>query len=547
AFSKLYTQADSINYLEASLNCYENAKEVFDGLKSRLKTDSKFILTDGTKKEFDKAYNTYFTYYELTKDESLINKSFRFAEGNKAAVLLSSMQDMKAMEFGGIPSEQLSLEKDLKKRINGYKQLIYEQLNSFNPDSSRIVLWERRLFDLTNRYDSLIVFFGDAYPAYFELKYNANVSSINYIKDQLNENQAVLEYILLDSAVYTYLITSEVSKFVKTPIDSNFFINLKIVQNAANIDFLSHSLEDFKVYVSASNELFKVLFSNLLSEISGKKLIIIPDGKLGYLAYEALVMELPDFSGINYRNLSYLVKTHPISYSYSSTLLFKNMEAKSSGNSVLAFAPSYQSSTTNNLAQRNPTARLNPLKNAQEEVANVSEIFNSTVFTNDMASEGNFKTNSSNHDILHFAMHTILDDKDPMYSKLVFTQGLDSIEDGFLNTYEIYNLTLNAQLAVLSACNTGGGKIINGEGIMSLARGFFYSGVPSIIMTLWEVDDKSGADIMTGFYRKLKDGLSKDVALQEAKLDYLATASQLRAHPYFWAAYVNIGSTNPLK
>ena len=144
-------------------------------------------------------------------------------------------------------------------------------------------------------------------------------------------------------------------------------------------------------------------------------------------------------------------------------------------------------------------------------------------------------------------MHTIIDDEDPMYSKMIFTQDIDTIDDGFLNTFEIYNLNLRAQLAVLSACNTGSGKILNGEGIMSLARGFIYSGVPSIVMTLWEIDDKSGSDIMTNFYSYLKEGQTKDIALQNAKLEYLRTASQLRSHPYFWSAYVNIGNTKPLE
>jgi CHAT domain-containing protein len=193
------------------------------------------------------------------------------------------------------------------------------------------------------------------------------------------------------------------------------------------------------------------------------------------------------------------------------------------------------------------TNRLKPLVNAQEEVSNVINIFHGDIFNNEKATESNFKLNSEGYDVLHLAMHTIIDDEDPMYSKMVFSMGNDSTNDGYLNTFEIYNLNLKAQLAVLSACNTGSGKIRNGEGIMSLARGFIYAGVPSIVMTLWEVDDKSGADIMTNFYSYLKDGQAKDKALQNAKLEYLSTASQLRAHPYFWSAYVNVGNSNPLR
>jgi CHAT domain-containing protein len=162
------------------------------------------------------------------------------------------------------------------------------------------------------------------------------------------------------------------------------------------------------------------------------------------------------------------------------------------------------------------------------------------------ATEANFKKYASDYGILHFAMHAIINDEDPLASKLIFTLNGDSLEDGFLNTYEIYNLNLNADLAVLSACKTGVGKLSKGEGIMSLARGFLYAGVPGIVMTLWEVEDISSAIIMTDFYRNLKDGMAKDNALRESKLKYLNSADQLQSHPYFWAAFVQIGDNSPV-
>ena len=105
-------------------------------------------------------------------------------------------------------------------------------------------------------------------------------------------------------------------------------------------------------------------------------------------------------------------------------------------------------------------------------------------------------------------MHTLINDEVPLASKLVFSYNNDTVEDGFLNTYEIYNLDLNAELAVLSACETGIGKLSKGEGIMSLARGFMYAGVPGIVMTLWAVEDIAGAQIITEFYINLKKELA---------------------------------------
>ncbi len=144
-------------------------------------------------------------------------------------------------------------------------------------------------------------------------------------------------------------------------------------------------------------------------------------------------------------------------------------------------------------------------------------------------------------------MHALIDDENPLSSKLIFDQNnSDTIEDGFLHTYEIYNLNLNAELAVLSACKTGTGKLSKGEGIMSLARGFLYAGVPGIVMTLWAIEDISSANIITQFYKLLKDGEKKDFALRNAKLEYLKNANQLQSHPYFWAAYVQIGDNTPI-
>lgn len=550
SFSKLYEVNSDEKYLRTSLICYQDAMPIFEKLRSELNYESKFILMDRTSKHFNNAYSDFYKNYKNQNDIEALNKTFEFVEKNKASVLLSSMKNMDAIKFGGIPEESQKVERQLKERISGYENLIYNQKELRNPDSGKIVLWEKMLFELTNRYDSLIEVFGEDYPAYYDLKYDNKVITISEIQNELATDEAIIEYILTDSSLYTFVIDKTSGNFYKTTVDSVFYQNLNELQEVANIDFSSHNLEDYKNYVSASNLVYQTLFSKFANTIKNKKMIIIPDGALGYLSFESLITTLPEMDKINYRNLDYLIKSYPISYSYSSTLLFKNNVAKTSGNEVLAFAPSYDYEPNNIEAEsalRQMTNQLKPLLNAQEEVKNVIDIFHGKVYNNEEATETNFKQNSEAYDVLHLAMHTILDDEDPMYSKMVFSMNNDTLNDGYLNTFEIYNLNLKAQLAVLSACNTGSGEIRNGEGIMSLARGFIYSGVPSIVMTLWEVDDKSGADIMTNFYKYLKDGQSKDVALQNAKIEYLSTATQLMAHPYFWSAYVNVGNSKPLR
>jgi len=130
------------------------------------------------------------------------------------------------------------------------------------------------------------------------------------------------------------------------------------------------------------------------------------------------------------------------------------------------------------------------------------------------------------------------------YCYLAFTQTSDTL-DRKLYVRDLYNLKLNADMVVLSACETGLGELQQGEGILSLARGFAYAGAKSIISSLWSVNDKSTADIMTSFYSHLKEGKTKDDALRRAKLDYLS--QNPNAQPFYWAAFTAVGDMKPIK
>ena len=284
----------------------------------------------------------------------------------------------------------------------------------------------------------------------------------------------------------------------------------------------------------------------------GSKVIVIPDDILEYVSFDALVTQLPDEKGCTYKKLDYLINHHVLTYGYSGSLFFAPKKSGMRSKKVLAIAPDYKKhagtltdSTEDN--SRDIDKYLYPLVNSEEEVNYALKIYGGKKIVGKDATESNFKAQAGDYSILHFAMHTILDDENPLASRLIFANDDDSLQDGFLNTYEIYTLDLNADLAVLSACNTGSGNISNGEGIMSMARGFIYAGVPSIIMTLWAVDDYSSTYIVKKFYDGLKEDKDKDVALHDAKLDFLRNSNQLNSHPYFWAAYVQIGDTSPIR
>ncbi len=215
----------------------------------------------------------------------------------------------------------------------------------------------------------------------------------------------------------------------------------------------------------------------------------------------------------------------------------------------MAFAPDYAEPIDVRSVLMNRQAvdgKLQDLPYARMEAEYVSGITGGTLYENGQATESAFKSESGKYDIIHLAMHTILNDRDPMYSTLIFSTENDTTNDRYLKTYEIYSIPLKAKMVILSSCNTGAGHLYSGEGIISLARGFIYSGSESVVMAMWEIEDRSGTEIVKRFYDNLKKGNSKSMALKKARMSYLKQSDQLRSHPYFWSALVIYGNNSPL-
>jgi LPXTG-motif cell wall-anchored protein len=190
---------------------------------------------------------------------------------------------------------------------------------------------------------------------------------------------------------------------------------------------------------------------------------------------------------------------------------------------------------------------LSPLPAVEEEIKSLSVNFRGQFLYGESANERIFKEQASKYSVLHLAMHGLLNQDFPMLSSLAFSEDMDRLEDNFLQAYEIAQLHLNSDLVVLSACETGFGKFRQGEGIMSLARSFMYAGVPSLVVSLWQVNDHSTSVIMKYFYANLTKGMTKAAALRQAKLDYIKTVGDGgAAHPAFWAAFIQLGDSRPL-
>ncbi|WP_034230541.1 CHAT domain-containing protein, partial [Aquimarina pacifica] len=186
------------------------------------------------------------------------------------------------------------------------------------------------------------------------------------------------------------------------------------------------------------------------------------------------------------------------------------------------------------------------LPGTRKEIRAISNIIDGHYFFGKEADEANFKKNASKYKILHLALHGEVDNENPEKSKLYFTKGKDTIEDNLLYSHELFALDIPAELTVLSACNTGTGKIAKGEGIMSLGNAFQYAGTKSLLLSHWEVHDESAPELMQYFYKNLNDGMNKAMALQQAKIQYIATADFYRTAPFYWGGFYLVGDSTPI-
>ena len=515
-----------------------------------LSTADKLLFSNTIHDIYDHAIETLFRFYQSTGNIEFLDQAFVLSEKAKATNLLNALRTKSAIRFASVPQVFQDREKQINNRLGNLKEILREEQNREKPDQKKIMMVEEGLFNLQRQRDSLIRVLENEYPNYYRLKYNAKVVTPDETANKLSDREAMISYHITNDTLIAFLITPDDFKVNANPVDSSFFVNL-------------HSIRDYyrtapvkrnkNININAlQNNLYAKLIAPFGKEIRGKDLIIIPDGLLSAIPFDLLFSSDDDPSGSGPEGFpSYLLFQHSISYEYSATLYAeKNQNSNGVISKVLAFAPEYGTQKTTNITpnqyRQQDSLVLNPLPWAKQEIKYIKKWLPGKVISGNRATEFCFKKEASGYDILHLSMHTVLNDRDPMYSKLVFSGATDTIEDGYLNTWELYNLSLKAKIAVLSACNTGAGMIHHGEGIMSLARGFKFAGVPILVTTGWEIEDHSGSEIMRLFYRYLRKGQPVNTALKNAKITFLQNTDRLHADPYFWAGFSIIGKPDKI-
>jgi CHAT domain-containing protein len=336
---------------------------------------------------------------------------------------------------------------------------------------------------------------------------NVEPLTLRQVQELLDPGVTLLEYFVVRRAVLLWVVEKDRLRFVNIPIDRS-----DLVAKVATLRDAVYQTNEKERFNGLSQELYRLLIQQALPHIRGKELLIIPHDVLHYLPYQTLI------SGQG----KYLIQDYPIYYLSSASLMQFTKEkrrASREGERALVLAnPSLGDDAYN-------------LRFAEREAKEVARAYpQSAVYLRADATKRKAISLSPNYDILHFAVHGELKEDDPLSSALLLAG--EGGKDGRLTVREIFPLNLEADAVVLSACETALGKISNGDEIIGLTRAFIYAGTPSVIATLWKVNDRASYELMGDFYSYLRT-MKKSEALRQAQLKTMTEFPQ----PFYWAAY----------
>lgn len=447
-------------------------------------------------------------YYEVV---------WRLAGISKGAKLQKQLRNQYSLKYS-LPNDVLMREQELKDSINS-------QLALVKPN-----VFDSVLFVLKRKYEVFVAELEENYPDYFALKNSRQFPSLVDVQERLRKEELVLDFFEGVDSVYLMKVTQD--KIHKIAVQRDSINDL--------IDEFNESLFSFSTTELLKNSR-RILTALELSEndlFSFKKINIVADGIIWKLNFAALSHKVDN-------RLEYLGNVVPLSFDYFHSSRATD-EIAALSEKVLAFSynEKEKAGSTSYATFRDLDASL---PGTSQEVASIASIWSGDYFYADQASESTFKSKGQDYGILHLAVHGYQNERYPENSFLQFNAN-DSLNDGRLYAYELYNMRLNAELAVLSACNSGDGKILTGEGMMSMGRSFAYAGVKSLLASRWEVPDITAPYLMKYFYYGLKEGMRKSEALKYAQTQFLKNdADNITSAPFYWAGFYVIGDDGPLK
>lgn len=602
----------SLALREAALKNYRDALQTIETLRSgSLRADearTTFLAT--TKDVFDEATTDLAEMSLLTapsgsgalsgKALDYAAEAFKVSEQSRARSLLDLLSETGTAITAGVPADLLKRKQDnLDRQQEIAEDLLGVNLNPEQQKKKPSEL-EAELEKLQTDFDDIENQIRTASPRYASLTGGQPLSLAEAQQRVLDDQTMLLEYSLQTEASYLWAISKSSVSLFKLPARPVLeklatdlraqLIPTKLQRRIVGIDVMADSqrglgvsatpfAEDAAAFTAASNALYKAALEPAAAALADKRLLIVADGALNYVPFEAFVTSA---ASADYSSLPYLVKTNEIIYAPSASVVgaIRQQENNRSGRAMLIVAdPVFNSKDTRartaassaNAETRGlgiqsaladvagqdaaasaesskmeglPLARLAGTRAEADQIAKLAKASGAQadVWVDLDASEDNVDTRDiTKYRIVHVATHGLLNAERPQFTGLVLSLVGNKNEDGFLRTDEVFNLKLGSPLVMLSACETGLGKEKRGEGVMGLTRAFIYAGAPTVGVSLWSVADKSTADLMTDFYKRLlaSQTASPATAMRDAQLAMIA--GKKYSAPFYWAPFVLVG------
>ncbi|MCR8557790.1 CHAT domain-containing protein [Mucilaginibacter sp. BJC16-A38] len=520
AFEQLYNKNNNIKDLEAALQAYLAFYRLADHIQRFYETDeSRMLITDRKYASRQQPIAICLRLYSLTKNRQYITQAFVLDEENKANTLSLYLEESQHKAISGVPNKLLMQEKSLKESITRTALQASTQTDSIKLTSARRNLNNNsiRLMAVQRKINSLA---GNDVR-----KIAGKGIDAAKLQKTIPGESAVLSYHLTNNSLLCFVITKDKFDFFTRPLSPAFYAELKDVYKKVQYRTGNTS----RAIRLPLQDLYRQLIKPADNFISGKTdLMIIADGELNYLPFELL---------LNNEGKS-LLYNYTITYNYSCTILQNSTETDNNYTTKLGMAP------FSNTPQSSTWARLPFSKNEVEALGG-------TTVYDIKATKQLFLSAASHYNLIHLATHAYANDKNPDQSFIAFYPGLRDSDISYkIYLPEIYNLKLDkTRLVILSACESGAGELVNGEGVMSLSRAFSYAGCNNIITSMWKADDASTAYISIKLHHYLQGGYSITKALQQARIDYLddAAIAGIKKQPGYWAHLRVIGGFQKTK
>jgi len=495
------------------------------------------ILSDNIRRHMLTGINACHMLYTYTDDPYFFEKGLEFSETGKY-LLLKSMMDEKAQKQL-LPEKIIQADATLGRQINMlHMQISRNQIQTEDGNEKLVDSLNNQLFSLILRKDSLRNVILTQHPDVKQ--HETHQLSIGEISQQLFSNQTLIEFFIQDSVLHAFYISKSGVEWKQMSVEKELMNSIQNIVTFCNMkDYVSVSKSQ---YVTDASYLSKTLLgpADSINPMS-QQYIIIPDGELIFMPFGILLSGEVN-ENMAFVDMPYLFRDHTISYYYSLRFLLSGLSPQSDSLSgLLAVAPAFMGDTSQPLR-----GDLYAIEEATYEAGKLCDLLDGKLLSGEDASKENVFRFAPNKDILHFASHTVLNPDNAFDSYILLSFDQKKNEPQRLYTSEICCMDLNAQMAVLSSCNTGSGQSLEGEGVISLAWAFHYAGCESVVMSLFQLDDVCANRIMTSFYGYLKRGKAKDMALKLAKLDFLDEMVPSKTHPRFWAGFIISGEHHAL-